>query len=131
MYFERLVILNQTRINCSFSSIDRIKCLFNCVIYLFIDKRSRVIDMKFYFHLVNYVSVGYLRKTKISKKSCLTIFLLGTSQHYLLPRIVYLFPSIFLTLTMKCTFSFFKFSFFQCTLHVYIYFFILYYSCIL
>ena len=74
-YFERLVILNQTRINWSFSSIDTIKCLFNCVIYLFIDKRSRVIDMKFYFHLVNYVSVGYLRKTKISKKSCLTIFL--------------------------------------------------------
>ena len=74
-YIERLVILNQTRINCSFSSIDTIKCLFNCVIYLFfIDKRSHVIDMKFYFHLVNYVSVGYLRKTKISKKSCLTIF---------------------------------------------------------
>jgi hypothetical protein len=52
---------------CSFSSIDTIKCLFNCVIYIFfIDKRLRVIDMKFYFHLVNYVSVGYLRKQKNS-----------------------------------------------------------------
>ena len=35
-YFERIVILNQTRINCSFSSIDTIKCLFNCVIYRFL-----------------------------------------------------------------------------------------------
>ena len=46
---------------------------------------ERVCPIKFWYYnnlitnqqnilIVNYVSVGYLRKTKISKKSCLTIF---------------------------------------------------------
>jgi hypothetical protein len=42
-YFERLVILNQPRINCSFSSIDTIKCLFNCVIFIFLSINDHVL----------------------------------------------------------------------------------------